>query len=180
MKLVLDACVLFPTVMREMLIGAARLGHYSPLWSDRIVEEWARAARRIGPNGETQARGEIALLQAEWPNASQPPAPGIESRLWLPDTNDLHVLAVAVQSSADAIVTMNRQDFPKHILAEEGLNRLGPDELLFDLWLKDPDGLANVGQSVLAEARRLSGEKWTIRALMKKARLPRLGKALSS
>ena len=33
---------------------------------------------------------------------------------------------------------------------------------------------------VLAEASRLSGDQWTLRALMKKARLPRLGKALSA
>ncbi|MGE4328326.1 MAG: RSP_2648 family PIN domain-containing protein [Pseudodonghicola sp.] len=179
MKIVLDTCVLYPTVMREMLLGAAKLGHYRPLWSARILEEWARAAIKLGPGGEAQARGEIALLRADWPGAEVPPAPGIEARLWLPDPADLHVLAVAVASSADAILTMNRQDFPKNILAEEGLDRLEPDGFLHDLWRKDPEGMAAVGTRVLARANELAGGGWDIRGLMKKARLPRLGKALA-
>lgn len=179
MKIVLDTCVLYPTVMREMLLGAARLGHYTPLWSARILEEWARAARKLGPTGEAQARGEIALLHANWPGAELPPAPGVEARLWLPDPADLHVLAVAVAGSADAIMTVNRQDFPKNILAEEGLERIEPDGFLYNLWLKDPKGLADVGAQVLAQANVMNGGGWEIRALMKKARLPRLGKALA-
>lgn len=179
MKLVLDTCVLYPTVMREMLLGAAGLGHFTPLWSSRILEEWARAARKLGPGGEAQARGEIALLRANWPQGELPPAPGVEARLWLPDPADLHVLAVAVAGSADAIVTVNRKDFPNNILAEEGLERIEPDRLLYDLWLNDPKGLADVGARVLAQANGMERGGWDIRALMKKARLPRLGKALA-
>ncbi|MDX2484268.1 MAG: PIN domain-containing protein, partial [Pseudodonghicola sp.] len=108
-----------------------------------------------------------------------PAAPGIEARLWLPDPADLHVLAVAVAGSADAIVTLNRKDFPKNILAEEGLERIAPDEFLYDLWLKDAKGLGEVGTRVLAQANTMAGGGWDIRTLMKKARLPRLGKALA-
>ena len=180
MKLVLDACVLYPTVMREMLIGAAGLGHYQPLWSARILEEWARAAARLGPEGEAQARSEIALLRASWPMAEVSPAPGIEARLWLPDAADVHVLATAVSGFADGIVTMNRQDFPKNILAEEDLDRLDPDGFLHDVWSRDPQGMQQVGDAVLAKANRLSRrDGWEMRPLLKKARLPRLAKALA-
>ena len=34
-------------------------------------------------------------------------------------------------------------------------------------------------ESVLADANRLSGQTWEMRQLLKKAKLPRLGKALS-
>ncbi|WP_293575830.1 RSP_2648 family PIN domain-containing protein [Phaeobacter sp.] len=183
MKLLLDACVLYPTVMREMLLGAARAGHFTPLWSARILEEWARAARKIGPTGEPQARAEIALIQAAWPKAEIAAVPGVEARLWLPDAADVHVLATAVSGHADAIVTVNNKDFPRHTLAEEGLQRLGPDQLLYDLWLKDPRGLSAVGEQVLAQAQHLSGSggpEWTMRSLLKKARLPRIAKALSA
>jgi len=180
-KLVLDACVLFPTVMREMLIGAAALGHYQPLWSARILEEWARAAARLGPAGEAQARSEIALLRAGWPGAEVTAAPGIEARLWLPDPADIHVLATAVTGFADGIVTMNRKDFPKHILAEEDLLRFDPDGFLYDLWTRDGAGMQQVGETVLATANRLSQRgDWEMRPLLKKARLPRLAKALGT
>lgn len=179
MKIVLDACVLYPTVMREMLLGAARAGHFIPLWSARILGEWAQAAAKLGPAGLVQAEGEIALTRAAWPHAELPPAPGLEARLWLPDAADVHVLATAVAASADAIMTLNAKDFPKNILAEEGLTRIDPDSFLLDLWRRDPDGTAAVARAVLAEANRLSGQKWEIRPLLKKARLPRLGKALT-
>lgn len=179
MKLLLDTCVLYPTVMREMLIGAAALGAFRPLWSARILEEWSRAAVKLGPEGAAQARAEVALLKANWPKAIVAPAPGVETRLWLPDAADVHVLAAAITGHADAIVTVNNKDFPRQTLAEEGLQRLGPDQLLYDLWLKDNEGLEALGQRVLAEANRLSGGGWEMRPLLKKARLPRLAKVLA-
>ncbi|MBY6137994.1 PIN domain-containing protein [Leisingera daeponensis] len=180
MKLLLDTCVLYPTVMREMLLGAAKRGHFTPLWSARILGEWERAAEKLGPEGAAQAKAEIALVRAGWPKAEVPPSPGIESRLWLPDSADTHVLAAAIAGHAEAVVTLNNKDFPRHTLAEEGLDRLGPDELLYGIWLQDSTGMETLGAEVLVEANRLSGGSWEIRPLLKKARLPRLAKALSS
>ena len=180
MKLVLDACVLYPTVMREMLLGAARAGMYQPLWSDRLLEEWARAAARHDPMQEVQARGEIAMLGAQWPKARVTAPEGLLNRLWLPDPADIHVLATAVAGSADGIVTMNAKDFPRHILAEEGLTRADPDTLLLGFYEAQPDKMRDAAEAVLTEARRLSDDSWTMRSLMKKARLPRLGKVLEA
>ena len=178
MKAVLDTCVLFPTVMRAMLLGAARLGHFTPLWSARILEEWQRASVKLGPTGPVQAAGEIALLRADWPDAELAATLGIEARLWLPDPNDIHVLALAVSGSADAIITLNAKDFPRGELADQGLARIDPDRFLYEFWLSDRSGMQGVGELVLKEANRLSGDRWDMRGLMKKARLPRLGKAL--
>jgi len=121
MKVLLDTCVLYPTVMREMLLGVAGQGAFTPLWSERILEEWARAARKLGPGGEAQARAEVAQVSAQWPGAAVLAQPGLEARLWLPDRNDVHVLAAAIAGHADIIVTLNNSDFPRNILAEEGL-----------------------------------------------------------
>ena len=180
MKVLLDACVLYPTVMREMLLGAARAGCYEPLWSERILEEWARAAARLGPEGEALARGEIALLSARWPRAGVAVRAGTEARLWLPDANDLHVLAAAIDGHADLLVTTNAGDFPRHVLAEEGLSRADPDAFLLGLHAARPEALEQVAREVRAEAERLSGAAWPLRKLLRKARLPRLGKALAA
>ena len=174
----LDACVLYPTVMRQMLLGAAGEGVFTPLWSPRILEEWARATRKLGPEAETLARGDIALIRARWPNAEAAPRNGDMARLYLPDENDIHVLASAIAGSADVIVTENRADFPRNILAEEGLRREAADPFLLTLFNRHPDALTRVGHKVQRDAETLSGQSWPIRKLMKKARLPRLGKAL--
>lgn len=180
MKVLIDACVLYPTVMREMVLGAAKAGLFTPLWSPRILEEWARAAAKLGPEQEAFARGEIALLNAHWPKATIQPGAGVEARLWLPDQNDIHVLAAAVTGGADVLLTLNNADFPRHTLAEEGLRRESPDLFLRAFLDSHPDQIRDVAERVLTQAHTLSGEDWTLRKLMKKARLPRLGKALEN
>lgn len=179
MRVLIDACVLYPTVMREVVLGVAAKGLFDPRWSPRILEEWARAARKIGPQGETIARGEIAAITARFPRAQVQIPQGVEARLWLPDPNDIHVLAAAVGCSADAIMTVNAKDFPRNELADEGLQRVDPDGFLVDLAIQNPDAVQSVGEAVVTEARRLSGEPWEMRKLMRKARLPRLGKLLA-
>ncbi|MEO1639334.1 MAG: PIN domain-containing protein [Pseudomonadota bacterium] len=178
MRVMLDACVLYPTVMREVLLGCAAKGLFEARWSERILEEWARAAAKLGPGEEAYARGEVAMLAARFPGALVRYDTQIEARLWLPDANDIHVLAAAVAGSCDGILTMNTKDFPKNILDEEALFRWDPDGFMRDLAGKAPDQVRGVADAVLAEANRLSDRAWTMRALMKKARLPRLGKAL--
>lgn len=179
-RILIDTCVLYPTVMREVVLGVAKAGLFEPFWSARILEEWARAAIKLGPTGEAQARGEIALLRAAWPTAERPAAPGVAQRLWLPDPDDVHVLAVAVDASADSIMTLNAKDFPRGVLAEEGITRVDPDGYLSDLWPLHEAVLRDVCAGILETARTMSGKDWEMRGLMKKARLPRLGKALAS
>ncbi|HQU68264.1 MAG TPA: PIN domain-containing protein [Albidovulum sp.] len=178
MKALLDANVLYPTVLREILIGVARAGLYTPLWSDRILEEWARATVKLGPGAEEIARGEVAALKAAFPGASVAARPGLEARLHLPDPDDIHVLAAAIAGGADVIVTFNAQDFPRHVLAEEGVRRMDPDEFLRALHDRAPEAVAEAAEAVRATTERLSGEHQPMRALLKRAGLPRLGKLL--
>ncbi|MFX0544627.1 RSP_2648 family PIN domain-containing protein [Roseovarius sp. S1116L3] len=179
MRALLDTCVIYPTVMRQMLLGAAASGAFTPLWSARIIEEWQRAAIKLGPDGMAQAASGAALLAMHWPKAEIRWSGSLEDRLWLPDPADIHVLAAAIAGSADVIITLNAKDFPRQILAEEGLSRSDPDAFLHGIWQAQPEMMAEVADQVLAEARRLGGTDWTLRPLLKKARLPRLAKALT-
>ncbi|MCB2140853.1 MAG: PIN domain-containing protein, partial [Rhodobacteraceae bacterium] len=115
-----------------------------------------------------------------FPGAAVAERAGLAARLHLPDTNDIHVLAAAIAGGADAIVTFNAADFPRHTLAEEGIARLDPDRFLFELWQKAPDQVATAVERVRARAEALSGEPQPLRALLKRAKLPRLGKALAA
>ncbi len=180
MRVMIDACVLYPTVMREVVIGAAQADLFEPRWSVRILEEWARAAGKLGPEQEIWARGEIATLSARFPRALVTYDRGMERQFWLPDAADIHVLTAAVAGSCDAVLTMNAKDFPRDILADADLERIDPDGFLLALLAQHTDAVRPVAYAVLAEANRLSPEPWTMRALMKKARLPRFGKRLEA
>ena len=176
-RVLIDANVLYPTVLREIVIGVAATGYFEPLWSDRILEEWARAAARRAD--EAIARGEIAALRAAWPAASVTVRPATLERLHLPDPDDRHVLAAAIDGGAEALLTMNLQDFPTRVLTAEGVIRRDPDGFLLEALGARPDAVRGVVRDVHATACRLSGEDLPLRGLLKRARLPRLGKALA-
>ena len=174
-RVLIDACVLYPTVMREVVLGVAATGAFEPLWSARILEEWRRAAERLGPGQGVVAAGEIAALRARWSRAEVPVPEGAEDALHLPDPDDRHVLAAAVAGGADALMTLNLADFPTRTLAAHGIVRRDPDGMLAEM--AGPE-VAAVVEAVRSEAERLSGAPWERRPLLKKARLPRLAKAL--
>lgn len=177
MKALLDACVLFPTVLRETLLGAAEAGAFTPLWSARILEEWARATRRLPPGAEAAARAEVARLRAVWPEAEVPADPDLEATLSLPDPDDRHVLAGAIRGGASVLVTLNRRDFPTRTLARHGVLLREPDGLLCEMAADGFDMLA-VGAAVRSRAEAASGRPQALRGLLRRAGLPRLGKAL--
>lgn len=175
---VLDACVLYPTVLRQILLGCAEQGLYTPIWSARLLEEWTRAAARNGGPVDAQiAQSEVTQANLRFPNALR--EPGDEAPLWLPDPADIHVLATAIGAGSATIVTQNLKDFPARELTGYGVEAIAPDPFLMAIWLTKPEPVADVVADTHAEAERLSGQSLPMRALLKRARLPRLAKALT-
>jgi predicted nucleic acid-binding protein len=173
-RLVLDACVLYPPVLRRILFGVAEAGLFAPLWSERILGEWALATRKLGPAAEAEAQADALMARAAFPRAAVAPAPAIEARLMLPDPFDVHVLATAIAGSADAILTFNARDFPRHVLAAEGIARRDPDGFLWELWSRQPEAIA----PVLARVQSATPRPPPLRAMLKRLRLNRLAKAV--
>lgn len=177
-KAVLDACVLYPTILREILQGAAEAGLFLPVFSERILREWVLATAKLGPAAPVIAEGEAAALRAAFPRALERERPDIEARLILPDPNDRHVLATAIASGADVIVTFNAQDFPGHVLAAERITRRDPDGFLWELQSRQPETMARILETVRARAEAISGQPQSLKPLLKRARLYRLAKAV--
>ncbi|MFN3280738.1 MAG: RSP_2648 family PIN domain-containing protein [Tabrizicola sp.] len=180
MKAVLDACVLYPTVLREILQGAGEAGLFQPVFSERILREWVLATAKLGPEAPAIAAGEAAAFRAAFPRGLVRVHPEIEAGLLLPDPNDRHVLATAIASGADAIVTFNAQDFPGHVLAAEGIARRDPDGFLWELQSRHPEAIAAIVETVRAKAEAISGQPVALRPLLKRARLFRLAKAMGA
>ena len=175
MRLVLDACVLFPQGMRAILLDYAVAGGFAPLWSERIAEEWARAAEaKQGPEAAAAARAAEARMRAAFPAGRVTGWEALEDAAGLPDAADAHVIAAARAGGADGIVTLNTRDFPLRALGAHGLARLHPDGFLRADWA--PGGPLD---SVLdaAAAVEAGGDAAAFRRWLKKAGLPRLAKA---
>ena len=180
MRVTLDACVIYPSVLRATLLRLARAGLYEPVWSERILEEWARACVKLGPGVPEAARAEAAAMRAVFPRALQPARPEIEARHILPDPHDLHVLATAIASGSDAILTFNAADFPGHVLAAEGIARRDPDGFLWELWSHHPQAMQDALATTQAEAEAMAGAPVSLKALLKRNRLNRLAKAIGA
>lgn len=173
MRVLLDACVLVPTLTRALVMTVAQVGAFTPLWSPKILAEWTHAAARSGPLEALAVSSEIARLSARFPQANVTPAPGLSDSLLLPDADDTHVLAAAITGRADHLVTFNLRDFPPRNLAAHNITRTSPDALLL-LFGTDRQTRPLV-QAELDRAQAATG--LPPRALLKKSQLPRFAKA---
>lgn len=178
-RVVLDACVLVPPVLREVVLAVAGQEMFEPLWSARLTQEWASAAGKGGPVQRLLAEAEAARLALRWPGALVAPGPFVAVAPEMPDPDDLHLLETAVTGGAGLILTLNLRDFPARALIRFGLQALDPDRFLHRLWQAHGNLVAQAAETVRQEASRLSGTEVPIRPLLKRAGLPRLAKALA-
>ncbi|WEF25537.1 PIN domain-containing protein [Paracoccus sp. S3-43] len=177
MRAVLDANVLFPTVLREILTDLAGAGLYTPLWSPRILAEWRAAAARLGGDQDAVAGAEIALLRDRFPQAELPDDGSRAIDLDFPDPADRHVAETALAGDASLIVTANLRDFPQGLMAGLGLRAIHPDAFLLDLHAADPGAVASAVGAARDKAAAMGGDM-TVAQMLKRSRLPRLAKAL--
>ena len=95
----LDACVLGGALRRNMLLSLAEAGLFRPRWSARILDETQKAIVAITKMGTDGSRACMAIKTA-FPEALVTGYEVFEKTLALPDTNDNHVLAAAILTSA--------------------------------------------------------------------------------
>lgn len=69
---------------------------------------------------------------------------GLIDGLTLPDPDDRHVLAAAIRTGAQMVVTFNLKDFPGEVLAAYGIEAKHPDEFIIDQIGLAPGALVNV------------------------------------
>ena len=176
MRVLLDTCVIYPSILRAILLGAASKGLFTPLWSERIIEEWRRAA--VKNHEDAEATIEIALLRVKWPDAQVALGPE-DKTLFLPDENDIHVLQAAIEGKADELLTANLKDFPTDILTGHGVIRRSPDDFLLEIAMANRADMLQVIEAVRKEAIRRSGASINNRKMLKNSRLPRLAKFIA-
>ncbi|MCA2010655.1 PIN domain-containing protein [Cereibacter sphaeroides] len=169
-KVFLDTCVLFPPLLRSLLLGVADSGLYDPVWSEGVEAEWLHLNQR---KGETPIEGSIARMRQRWPEGVAPA--GEPEWLDLPDPADRHILAATIAAGASTLLTLNLRDFPRRTLAPHGITAISPDDFMMMHWLTQP---AIVEATVAGVWPDLTGR--TLRNALKKADLPRLGRALES
>ena len=110
---VYDACVLYPSTLRDLLIRIHQAGLVQAKWSDEILDEMASALRRnlpdIGEEKLERLRGLMVKAVRDCRVTNYEP---LIDAVELPDPKDRHVLAAAIRARAQVIVTDNSRDVP--------------------------------------------------------------------
>ena len=176
MKLLLDACVLYPTVIRNLLISVSGEQKWDLIWTEQIFEEWRRASNKINLEAKAQTEAEIAILKSKYPKSMVNDYEKQIPKLYLPDKNDIHVLAAAIEGKASSIVTLNLRDFPNYELKKYGIRAVHPDELLYREALENFNLISGFVISILNDFNKNNANKLSEYRLLKKAKLTRLSK----
>lgn len=155
---VLDACVLVPQSLCDLLLRLAedpRL--YRPVWTQEILDEAHHALTHRLPKSWPKAdadRWRNAIIRA-FPEASVSPSKDLMAKVGN-HAGDRHVLAAAIDSGTQEIVTYNLRHFKAEDLNPWKIKALSPDDFLLGLHSKHPElVVTKVGQM----GRRYSDHK---------------------
>ncbi len=116
-------------------------------WTDQIHDEWIRGVlskRRDLTAGKLERTRQ--LMDRAVPDCLVTGYEDLINSLALPDPEDCHVLAAAIRSQADLIVTFNLKDFPADILDRHGIAAQHPDEFIGHLLDLDPGAVCNAAR----------------------------------
>ena len=136
----LDASVLYPATLRNLLMHLAVAGVFRPRWTDKVQDEWTAALLRDRPDLDAARLAHRRGLMDDYILDAR--VTGYEpliDGLVLPDLDDRHVLAGAIHGGASVIVTANLRDFPAATLAPHGIEAQHPDVFVRSLIEDDAD-----------------------------------------
>jgi predicted nucleic acid-binding protein len=150
----LDANVLYPARLRDLLVRLAIAGLYQARWSEQILDECFAnliANRPDLPVDHLERTRD--LLTVALPDAVVTDYQDVIAPLDLPDPDDRHVLAAAVVAGAEFLVTANLADFPARSMPAPAV-ALSPDDFVLKLIHADPEAVAAVVDDQAAALRK--------------------------
>lgn len=126
-----DANVLYPALLRNLLIEVARAGMVQARWTDQILDEVFGSLRKnrpdLSPDSLDRTR---SLMNGAIRDVLVTDYEPLIDSLDLPDSGDRHVLAAAIKVGAQTIVTDNLRDFPADRLSSWDIEASSADEFL--------------------------------------------------
>lgn len=129
---VLDANVLYPALLRDLMLSLAHADLYSAKWTGHIRDEWTRNLLQTRPSMADKIKAAADAMEQAIPDCLVLGYEHLIDGLQLPDPDDRHVLAAAIAGHADAIITWNEKDFPAEALDPFGVEVQTPDEFVLN------------------------------------------------
>ncbi|WP_422137535.1 PIN domain-containing protein [Endozoicomonas sp. ALC020] len=170
---VFDACVLYPSVLRDVLLRLAITDTFRAKWTDKIHDEWTRNLKANRPDiDENYLNKTRQLMNAHVRDAVVEGFEHLIDSVQLPDQDDRHVVAAAIVANADVIVTYNLKDFPDEALTPYELQAIHPDSFIHDLIDLHPAEVIGVIRSARGALKKPSLTVDEYLSRLRKQRLP--------
>jgi hypothetical protein len=177
----LDACVLYPAALRDLLLRLAVTDLYRAKWSEDIHAEWMRNLAANRPDIPRSRIDKLRdLMDSSVRDAIVDNYALLIPSLVLPDPKDCHVLAAGIVGRVDLIVTYNLKDFPAASLDPYGIEVQHPDHFLRHQFDLNPDLVCAVVRDLRSGLKNppISIEQYL--ATLETHGLPELASALRS
>lgn len=158
---VLDTNVVFPIEIRDLLFWFAFHELFTPKWSKHIFDEWDDVMERKGVSEEERMK-RITKANLAFPDAMVNNYESLIDSLKLPDAKDRHVLAAAIKTNANVIVTNNLKDFPEEYLASFGLCAKGADDFLTDTIDLNPETAVKAFREMVLHRRNPDMDEYEV------------------
>jgi predicted nucleic acid-binding protein len=140
---VLDACVLYPGSLRDTFLRAAEAGLFRLCLTYDILEEMKRNLIENSHMAEDKAQRIFDMIKNFFDEAFV-----TKHTLLIPsmpiNEKDRHVLAAAIASGAQIIVTQNLKDFPPHHLAPFEVEALSADDFLIQQFTQNKEEIVAI------------------------------------
>ena len=164
-----DACSLAGAVKRNLILSLAEGEFFRLRWSEMVLDETQKAIEEILRTKGDQSFAEKAVSARMYMQEAFEDAivDDYESFLCvgedLPDEDDAHILAAALKTQAQIIITDNLPDFPSRVLVPLNIEALSTDQFLANTI----DLNSSKAVAVLREMRlRLKRPEMTAEALL--------------
>jgi predicted nucleic acid-binding protein len=126
-----DADVFYRSPVRDLLVQLAAKGLFRGRWTNQIHDEWIENLLKNRPNiSRAQLERTRELINSSVLGCLVTDYEELMAGISLPDPNDVHVLAAAIRTQAQVIVTYNTKDFPPASLLKYGIEPQHPDTFL--------------------------------------------------
>lgn len=176
-SVILDACVLYPAPIRDLMMRLSLTDLFNARWTDQIHEEWISALVKKGYDRDYLEKTR-RLMDRHVRDGKVDEYEDLIDSITLPDQDDRHVVAAAIKSNSDAIVTFNLKDFPETVLEKYAIEVIHPDDfILYQVELS----VAKVCQALKDQRQALKNPPKTVNeflAILQKQQLPKTALAL--
>ncbi|TVQ50073.1 MAG: PIN domain-containing protein [Gloeocapsa sp. DLM2.Bin57] len=144
-RVVLDACVLIPQYLRDVLLSVAWADLYHLYWSEHLLTEIKRNLIKQYQLTPSKASKLILTMNKAFSGAMVE-VPLELINLMSNDLKDRHVLATAIVAKAEIIVTNNLADFQPSSLESWEITAQSPDVFLTNLFNNYPEEIVQIIQ----------------------------------